>query len=155
MDYEQTIRTSAGVEDAWAALSAVTTYPQWTTSMSSVTPLDGAELEAGRRFRIKQPGFPPVVWHLTEVRPGESFVWEAKSPGLHSLAFHRVSRDADGTTRFTIGVRQNGALAGLMARLTAKRTRHYLQLEAAGLKAAAEATAAKTTATTDRRTASR
>jgi hypothetical protein len=36
-------------------------------------------------------------------------------------------------------VTQTGALAGLLGRLYARRTRHYLDLEAEGLKAAAEA----------------
>jgi len=138
MDYDKATDTTATLDRAWTALAAVTTLPAWTPSMSTVTPLDGDTLGEGRRFRIKQPGFPPVVWRVSEVREGESFVWEAHSPGLHTVAYHRVSPNADGTTRITIGVQQTGVLAGLMAALTGSRTRRYLELEAAGLKAAAE-----------------
>jgi hypothetical protein len=138
MDYTETIRTTADLDQAWSALSAVTTYPQWTSSMTAVTPLDGEQLERGRRYRIRQPGFPPVVWRVTDVVDGESFQWEADSPGVRTVAFHRLMPDASGGTTITIGIRQSGALAGLLGALTGARTRRYLGLEAAGLKAAAE-----------------
>jgi hypothetical protein len=138
MDYTQTIQTTADVQHAWSALAAVTTYPQWTSSMTSVTALDGEQLRPGHRYRIRQPGFPPVVWRVTNLVDGQSYEWEAHSPGLHTLAYHRVSPDDGGGATITIGIRQTGALAGLLGALTATRTRRYLALEAAGLKAAAE-----------------
>lgn len=138
MDHEKTIDTHASAGQAWAALAAVTTYPQWTTSMTAVEPLDGVQLRVGRRFRIRQPGFPPVVWRVSEVDDGRSFQWRADSPGVHTVAYHRVEARPEGGTRITIGIRQWGALAGLLGRMTATRTREYLALEAAGLKAAAE-----------------
>jgi hypothetical protein len=142
MDCAETITTTAGPEHAWAALANVTSYPQWTESMSTVEPLDGPALELGNRFRIRQPGLPPTVWRVAELRPGASFAWDAHAPGVHTVAYHRVDRQADGTTRISIGIRQTGALAWLVALLIATRTRRYLRMEAAGLKAAAEAGAA-------------
>jgi uncharacterized protein YndB with AHSA1/START domain len=139
MDYDTTITTTADLDHAWAALAAVTTYPQWTTSMTKVIPLDGDELRVGRRYRILQPGFPPVVWRVTEVVSGSSFQWEARSPGLRTVASHRLSPEEGGGTRITLHIAQTGLLARLMAALTATRTRRYLALEAAGLRAAAEA----------------
>jgi hypothetical protein len=139
MDYEQTIDTSADAAQTWTALAAVTTYPRWTASMTAVEPLDGPELRVGHRFRIRQPGLPVVVWRVSEVIEGQSFSWETRSPGVHTVAYHRVALRPTGGTRITIGIRQRGLLAGLIAALTAGKTRHYLQLEAAGLKAAAEA----------------
>ena len=67
MDYTHTVRTTADPDHTWSALASVTTYPQWTSSMTAVTPLDGEQLRAGRRFRIRQPGFPPVVWRMPMV----------------------------------------------------------------------------------------
>lgn len=107
--------------------------------MSSVIPLDGEALRVGRRYRIKQPGFPPAVWRVSDVREGESFTWESVAPGVRSLAYHRLSSEPDGTTRISIGVHQSGPLAGVLGLLTARRTRRYLRMEAAGLAAAAEA----------------
>src|SRR5262245_19367963 len=118
MNYDETTTTAADIGRAWAALSGVTTYPKWTPSMTTVTALDGEALEVGRRFRIKQPGLPPVVWRVSELHEGESFTWEAHSPGVHTVAFHRLSDKADGTTQITIGIRQTGVLSGLIRALT-------------------------------------
>ncbi|MCW3816697.1 SRPBCC family protein [Micromonospora sp. DR5-3] len=141
MDYAETITTTAGPQPAWAALADVTSYPRWTASMSTVEPLDGPSLAVGGRFRIRQPGLPPTVWRVCELRPGASFAWDAHVPGVHTVAYHRVDGQPDGTTRISIGIRQTGALAWLVALLTAARTRRYLRMEAAGLKAAAESAA--------------
>jgi uncharacterized protein YndB with AHSA1/START domain len=139
MDFEETTETRADPARTWAALAAVQTYPQWTASIRSVEPLDGPELRLGHRFRIRQPGLPVAVWQVSEVAEGRSFVWEARSPGVHTVAYHRLTPLPTGGTRITIGVRQRGPLARLVALLTAAKTRRYLALEAAGLAAAAEA----------------
>lgn len=139
MDYEETIDTRADVAQVWAAMAAVRTYPRWTSSMTAVEPLDGPQLRVGHRFRIRQPGLPVTVWRVSEVDEGASFSWRADSPGVHTIAYHRVAARPEGGARITIGIRQTGVLAGLVAVLTAAKTRRYLALEAAGLKAAAEA----------------
>jgi hypothetical protein len=144
MNYEQTTSTEAGLERSWAALAEVTTYPRWTASMSTVDPLDGPALRVGNRFRIKQPGLPSTVWRVSDVRDGESFEWEGTFPGVYTVAYHRLNRNSDGTTQITIGLRQTGVLSGLIALLTAAKTRRFLQMEAAGLKAAAEVGSAVT-----------
>jgi hypothetical protein len=141
MNFEQSISTSASTAKAWSALADVASLPKWTTSMTSVEPLDGADLRTGRRYRITQPAMPVLVWHVGEVHEGESFIWENRLPGVHTVAYHRVAPDADGGTRITIGVRQSGWFAGVAGLLTRRRTRRYLELEAAGLKAASESAA--------------
>jgi hypothetical protein len=112
--------------------------------MSTVDPLDGPALQVGNRFRIKQPGLPSTVWRVSDVRDGEAFAWEASFPGVHTVAFHRLRRNSDGTTQIAIGLRQTGVLSGLIALLTAAKTRRFLRLEAAGLQASAEAGSAST-----------
>ena len=144
MDYGETIAVAVGIDRAWAALTDVTSYPRWTTSMSSVEPLDGPEVVVGHRFRIRQPGLPVTVWRVCDVQEGESYAWEAHAPGVRTLAYHRLTSQADGTARISIGIRQTGVLAGLVGLFTAARTRRYLRLESAGLKAAAEAGAPTT-----------
>ena len=109
--------------------------------MTAVTGLDGDVVRQGARFRIAQPGLAKLVWRVTEVRQGESFTWEASSPGVRTVAYHRVTRNPDGTTQIAIGIHQTGVLAGLVRMLTGTKTRRYLTLEAAGLKTAAESTA--------------
>jgi hypothetical protein len=138
MEYEHSVTTTADVASAWAAVAAVSTWPRWTPSMTSVRPLDGDEVREGRRFRISQPRLPDLLWRVTEVRDGESFTWEARSPGVVTVGYHRIDAAPGGGTVITIGVRQTGPLAGVVRLLTGARTKRYLGLESAGLKAAAE-----------------
>jgi hypothetical protein len=138
MNFEQSISTTASLTQAWSALTDVASLPKWTTSMTSVEPLDGADLRTGRRYRITQPAMPVLVWQVSEVREGESYVWENRLPGIHTVAYHRVAPDAGGGSRITIGIRQSGWFAGVAGLLTGRRTRRYLEREAAGLKAASE-----------------
>jgi hypothetical protein len=51
---------------------------------------------------------------------------------------HVIEPTTDGT-RLTLTVEHRGVLAGLVTRLTRKRTRQYLDLAANGLKASTEA----------------
>jgi uncharacterized membrane protein len=142
MRYEQTATAAATTGQAWTAVRDVTDFPKWTRSMTSVEPLDDADLRTGNRYRIRQPGLPVIVWTVSEVRDGEAFTWEARSPGVHTVAFHRLAANPDGTTQITIGIEQTGPLAGVVRLVTAARTRRYLEMEAAGLKAASETVAA-------------
>jgi hypothetical protein len=64
--------------------------------------------------------------------------------GVRSVAYHRLTPAAGGGTTITIGIDQTGALAWLSGRLIAGKTRRYLPMEAAGLKAASEAAAVDT-----------
>jgi polyketide cyclase/dehydrase/lipid transport protein len=139
MRYKQTIRAIADLDRAWAALTGVTTWPRWTKSISAVMPLDGTDVRPGNRFRIKQPGLPWMVWQVNDVRDGVYFTWEARSPGVRTVGTHELRHNPDGTTQITIGVEQSGLLSGLIGVLRGGRTRRFLEMEAAGLKAASEA----------------
>ncbi|WP_343442571.1 SRPBCC family protein [Micromonospora schwarzwaldensis] len=138
MHYSETIVTTAGTAAAWAVVADVTDWPRWTASMSEVAPLDQPTLAPGGRFRVRQPGLPTTVWRVQDLQPGASFAWETHAPGVRTFAYHRVEAQPDGTTRISIGIEQSGALAWLVTLLTASRTRRYLRMEAAALKAAAE-----------------
>ena len=138
MRFEQTISTAVDPTRAWTALAEVTAFPAWTRSMTSVEPLDGADLRVGRRYRIRQPGMLALVWRVSQVREGESFVWESRVAGVRTVASHELSADPAGGARITLSIDQSGALAGLIGALTGGRTRRYLRMEADGLKAASE-----------------
>jgi hypothetical protein len=53
-------------------------------------------------------------------------------------AVHRLTANADGITGITLELEQRGALAGMVKVLTGGRTRRYMEMETAGLKAANE-----------------
>jgi hypothetical protein len=138
MELMQTFQVQADPARTWRALTAVTTYPRWTASMTEVAALDGPQVVTGHRFRIRQPGLPAAVWQVTDVHDGAAFNWESRAIGLRTVAFHRMTDNGDGTTELTIGLRQTGPLAGLVGLLFRARIRRSLALEAAGLRAAAE-----------------
>jgi Polyketide cyclase / dehydrase and lipid transport len=136
--FEATIDTTADRERAWAALVDVTDWPRWTRSVSAVRRLDDGAFGVGSAARVKQPGMPALVWRVTELRDREAFTWEARLPGVRTVGYHRLAVDPSGRTRITVGVRHHGALSPLVAAFTGGRTRRYLDMELAGLKAAAE-----------------
>jgi uncharacterized membrane protein len=139
MALETTVDTSADLTDAWAVLSDVATWPRWTKSMTSVQPLEDGALRVGSRVRIKQPGMPVMVWQVSDLRENEAFSWESAVPGMRTVGHHWLARNPDGTTRIRLSVEQRGPLAGLVGALTNGRTRRFIAMEAAGLKAASEA----------------
>ncbi len=112
--------TECGVEiDApavvvWDVFSDVERWPEWTASVTRLVALDGPGLAVRKRFAIKQPRMPKLVWEVTDVTPGVAWTWVQRSP------------DQRGPV---------GALVGLFMR---GMTRRYLALEADGLKASSE-----------------
>lgn len=139
MDLRKTTTANADIARTWTALTDVTTWPNWTTSMTSVQRLDDGPLRVGSRARIKQPRMPVMTWQVDEMRDGEEFTWSAPAPGLRVTGIHRLAANPDGTTRIELEIQQHGPLAGIIGWLTAARNRRYMELEAAGLKAASEA----------------
>ncbi len=129
---------NAGLDRCWDVLADVTTWPQWTASMTSVERLDDGPLRVGSQVRIKQPRMPVLVWEVTELHEGSDFAWAAHSPGARTVGVHRIAANSDGSTRMTLEIQHDGPLAGVVRALTSARTRRYMGMEAAGLKAAAE-----------------
>ncbi|HEY8546648.1 MAG TPA: SRPBCC family protein [Acidimicrobiales bacterium] len=138
MDYEVRVDVDAPRERVWEVLAAVTEWPEWTASMQQLTPLDDGPLGVGSRVRVRQPSLPTVVWTISTWEPGRRFTWESSSPGVATAADHELDDRGDGTT-VVLRIRQKGLLAPLVHLLIGKRTRRYVQMEADGLKARAEA----------------
>jgi len=141
MEFETTVEIAAPPERVWALLADLERWPTWTESMQSVTPVGSAPFGVGTEATVRQPKLPSTRWTVTEVESGVSFTWVAKAPGLTTSATHRLEAAGDGT-RLTLGVHQAGIGAGLTAALFGKRTRQYVQMEAEGLRRAAEEAAA-------------
>jgi uncharacterized protein YndB with AHSA1/START domain len=142
MQFETTVQTDAPVETVWAALVDVRRWPEWTESMQDVRWLDDEGLRVGARARIKQPGSPALTWTVTELDAGRAFTWEASSPVVTTVGTHAVSAAGDQLSTLTLGLQQSGVLAWLVGALTGARTRRFVQLEADGLKRAAESASA-------------
>jgi uncharacterized membrane protein len=132
------IDAPAGV--VWDVFADVARWPEWTASVTRLVPLDGPELEVGRRFEIKQPRMPNLVWEVTDVEPGVSWTWRQRSPGGTTLASHEVARPQEGgPTLVRQRIDQRGPVGLAVGVLLRRLTRRYLELEAHGLKACSEA----------------
>jgi uncharacterized protein YndB with AHSA1/START domain len=138
MQFETTVEIDADAQDVWAVLIDAQRWPQWTDSTQEVVWLDGGTPSVGSRARVKQPGMPPLTWTVTDLEPGRRFDWRTSSVGVTTVGTHAIAPTADGHSRLTLGLRQTGPLAGLVGLLTGARTRRYVQMEADGLKRAAE-----------------
>ena len=139
MGFEITTNIEALPEAVWAVLTDVERWPEWSPSMTKVTRLDSGPFVEGSQARIKQARLPTMVWTVTELTPGRSFVWEAKRPGLTLVAGHRLTNGDDGAVKVTLTVEQRGALGRLLEPLTSRSAKRYLQMEADGLKRQSEA----------------
>ena len=122
----------------WDVFSDVERWPDWTASVTRLVALDGPGLDVGKRFEIKQPRMPKLVWEVTEVTPGQSWTWVQRSPGGLTVARHDVIAESDGSTRVRQSIDQRGPIGLLVGLLMRRMTKRYLNLEAAGLKARSE-----------------
>jgi uncharacterized membrane protein len=141
---ESGIEIDAPATVVWEVFADVERWPDWATSMQEVAALDGPGLAVGKRFAIKQPRLPRLVWEVTEVDAGSSWTWRARSPGATTLATHEVAQEEPGRTRVRQRIEQDGPLGVLVGWLTRRMTRRYLTLEGEGLKSAAERRGATT-----------
>jgi hypothetical protein len=103
-----------------------------------VTRLDDGVLDVGSATRVKQPGMPALVWHVTELALGRAFTWEARSGGIVTIARHDISPADGGGSEVTLGIDQRGPIAWLLHLCFGGRTRRYVEAEARGLKRRAE-----------------
>ena len=137
MEITVTFTVAAPAEHVSSILQDVEAWPTWTASVSKVQWVSRQPMTVGAVARIKQPGFPSVRWTVTEVIPGRSFTWEAKSPGVRSVGEHEVTPDGSGCT-VRLAITQRGVLAPLLALIAGRKSRRYVQMDAEGLTRAAE-----------------
>lgn len=131
-----TIDAPAGV--VWDVFSDVERWPEWTASVTRLVALDGPGIAVGKRFEIKQPRMPKLVWEVTEVLPGTSWTWVQRSPGGLTVARHDVIPESGTRTRVRQRLEQRGPVGSLIGVLMRRMTKRYLDLEGAGLKTRSE-----------------
>jgi uncharacterized protein YndB with AHSA1/START domain len=135
---DSSVEIEAAPGAVWDVFVDVERWPEWTASVTTLVALDGPALEVGRRFEIKQPRMPKLVWVVTELDPGVSWSWEQRSPGGLTVASHELIPDADGRTLVRQRIDQRGPVGTVVGVLMRRLTRKYLELEGQGLKAASE-----------------
>ena len=122
----------------WVVFSDVERWHEWSASVRRLVELDGPGLAVGKRFEIKQPRMPKLVWEVTEVTPGSSWTWVQRSPGGLTVARHEVIPQSDRRARVRQQLDQRGPVGAIVGLLMRGMTRRYLELEAEGLRARSE-----------------
>jgi uncharacterized protein YndB with AHSA1/START domain len=135
---ESSLEIDAPASLVWDVFSDVERWPEWTASVTRLVALDGPGIAVGKRFQIKQPKLPTLVWKVTQVDPGVSWTWAQRSAGGSTLAHHTLTPIADGRTLMSQALDQQGLLGAVVGRLMLRTTRRYLEMEAQGLKRRSE-----------------
>jgi uncharacterized membrane protein len=140
--FDISIDISAPPQRVWAVTTEVERWPEWTASVLSVQRLDRGPFKVGSRARIRQPGFLPATWEVTDLVEGRSFAWVTRTPGMRAEGHHRVE-PIPGGSRATLSMTYDGLLGGVVATLMARTTERFLSLEAVGLKKRSESATAR------------
>ena len=132
--FETQRHIAAPAPAVWEVLYDVARWPEWTPTIDSVELLDEGAFGVGSRAKVRQPKLPQAEWQVTEVVPGRSFTWEAKGPGMKTIARHEVVPDADGS-QVTLSIEQTGPMGAVAALVWRSLTQRYIELEAESLDA--------------------
>lgn len=135
---DDAVEIDAPATVVWDVFSDVERWPEWTASVTRLVALDGPGLAIGKRFEIKQPRMPKLIWEVTELTQGASWTWVQRSPGGLTLARHDVIAESDHHTLVRQRIDQRGPVGALVGLIMRPMTRRYLAMEAAGLKARSE-----------------
>jgi hypothetical protein len=126
-------------------LSDIEAWPQRIETVDSVELLTPAPITTGSRVRLKQPRLPEGTWDITVWDAPSYFEWTQKTGGTTSVAGHRVDALGEGQARLTLTLDMRGLLIPIMFLFYRKLTNDYMNLEAEGMKRAAEAARAART----------
>jgi uncharacterized protein YndB with AHSA1/START domain len=132
--FETSRHIDAPTQPVWEVLYDVARWPEWTPTIDRVERLDDGPFGVGSRAKVRQPKLPQALWEVTEVVDGRSFTWEAKGPGMKTIARHEVVRDGDGSA-VTLSIEQTGPMGAVAALLWRTLTQRYIELEAESLDA--------------------
>ncbi len=138
MRFEKSIEIDAPQQRVWDVLSDLEAWPQRIETVDSVELLTPAPIAKGSRVRLKQPKLPEGTWDITAWDAPSYFEWTQKETGTTSVAGHRVEALGEGRARLTLTLDMRGLLIPIMALFYRKLTNDYMNLEAEGMKRAAE-----------------
>jgi len=135
---EDSVTIDATARTVWDVFTDVERWPEWTASVERVTALDGAGIAVGKRFEIKQPRLPKLVWEVTALDPGVSWTWRQRTPGNTTLATHELVSQGAGRTLVRQRIEQRGPLGVATGLVMRSLTKRYLQMEGDGIKGRSE-----------------
>lgn len=140
MRFEKSIEIDAPQQRVWNVLSDIEAWPARIETVDTVELLTPAPLTKGSRVRLKQPKLPDGTWEITAWDVPSYFEWTQKESGVTSVAGHRVEALGERRARLTLTLDMRGILIPIIGRFYKKLTNDYMNLEAEGMKRAAEST---------------
>ena len=138
MRFEKTIDIDAPQQRVWDVLSDLAAWPQRIETVEVVELMTPPPVSRGSRVRLKQPKLPEGTWDITVWDAPSYFEWTQKTGGVTSVAGHRVDALGDGRARLTLTLDMRGLLIPVIGLFYRDLTNRYMNLEAEGLKRAAE-----------------
>ena len=138
MHFEKTIEIDAPQRRVWDVLSDLEAWSQRIETVDAVELLTPAPVTKGSRVRLKQPKLPEGTWDITVWDAPSYFEWTQKAGGVTSVAGHRVEAIGEGSSRLTLTLDMRGLLIPVFGRIYKGLTNRYMNLEAEGMKRAAE-----------------
>ena len=138
MRFEKSIEIDAPQQRVWDVLSDVEAWPQRIETVDVVDVLTPPPLSKGSRVRLKQPKLPEGTWDVTTWDAPSYFEWTQKTGGMTAVARHRVESLGEGRARLTLTLDMRGFLIPVIGLFYRKLTDDYMNLEAQGMKRAAE-----------------
>ena len=130
--FETSRHIEAPTRPVWEVLYDVARWPEWTPTIDSVERLDDGPFAVGSRAKVRQPKLPQAQWEVTEVVDGRNFTWEARGPGMKTIARHEVVPDGTGS-KVTLSIEQTGPMGAVAAFVWKSLTQRYIELEAESL----------------------
>jgi carbon monoxide dehydrogenase subunit G len=130
--FETTRHIEAPPNQVWEVLFDVARWAEWTPTIARVERLDAGPFKVGSRARVRQPKLPTALWEVTEMVERRNFTWEAKGPGMRTIARHEVVPDSTGST-VTLSIEQAGPMGAVAAMVWRRLTQRYIEVEAASL----------------------
>ncbi len=138
MQFEKAIEIDAPQQRVWDVLSDIEAWPGRIETVDVVELLTPAPIRKGSQVRLKQPKLPEGTWDITVWDPPSYFEWTQKTGGVTSVAGHRVEALGEGRARLTLTLDMRGFLVPVIGRFYRGLTNRYMDLEAEGMKRAAE-----------------
>jgi uncharacterized membrane protein len=138
MRFEKSIEIDASQQRVWDVLSDLEAWPRRIETVDTVELLTPSPMTKGSRVRLKQPKLPEGIWEITVWDAPSYFEWTQKASGVTSVAGHRVEALGEGRARLTLTLDMRGFLIPVLGRLYKGLTNRYMNLEAEGMKRAAE-----------------
>jgi uncharacterized membrane protein len=138
LHFEKSVEIDASQQRVWDVLSDLEAWPPRIETVDTVELLTPAPIAKGSRARLKQPKLPEATWEITVWDAPSSFEWRQKESGVTTVASHRVEALGEGRARLTLTLDMRGLLVPVFGRLYKGLTNDYMNLEAEGMKRAAE-----------------